>query len=85
MTQDLEADVRERLLHTDIGLLNDHNVSDNTMMMMAAEHGARVETLCKAIDPTRGRAVALMIANHLLEIVKEIGAATTQEPELICV
>ena len=46
------ADVTERLLQTDIGLLNDHNVSDDTMSILAAEHAARTETLAKAIDPT---------------------------------
>ncbi|SFJ51449.1 hypothetical protein SAMN03159338_1624 [Sphingomonas sp. NFR04] len=84
MTRDLFADLaREAILHTDIELLNKHNVSDDTMSIMAAEHAARTETLAKAIDPTLGKALLLMIAGHLMKAAKQIDAATVQEPELV--
>ncbi|HIV78909.1 hypothetical protein [Sphingomonas melonis] len=77
------ADVTERLLQTDIGLLNDHNVSDDTMSILAAEHAARTETLAKAIDPTLGRPLLVMIAGALLSAAKQIDAATVMQPELV--
>lgn len=77
------ADARERILQTDIGLLNDHNVSDDVMSTLAAEHAARTETLAKAIDPTLGRPLLVMIAGALLSAAKQIDAATVMQPELV--
>lgn len=79
----LGADIEERLMATDVGLLNDHNVSDATIMPLAAEHAARTEALLKLVDPTRGRAMFMMIAGHFLDAANQIAAATVQEPELM--
>jgi hypothetical protein len=73
----------ESYLQADIALLNEHNVSDDVMALMAAEHAARVETLARAVDPTLGRALILMIANLFLQNVKDMDAATVQEPEIV--
>ena len=76
-----EAD--KRYLNADIALLNRHGVADDVMSLMASQHAARTETLAKAVDPTLGRALLLMISNQLLEAAKEIDAATFQEPEIV--
>jgi hypothetical protein len=85
MTQRTEqiADITERVLQTDIALLNDHNVSDDFMSLLAGEHAARFETLCKAINPSLGRALLLTAAGAMLAIAKQIDGATVQEPELV--
>lgn len=74
--------VRGALLHTDISLLNQHGVADDRMALIAAEHAARVETLAKAIDPSLGRPLLLMVASALMAAATEIGDATFIEPEL---
>jgi len=79
------ADVADRILGTDIALLNDHDVGDDFMSLLAAEHAARCETFCKAIEPTRGRALLLVIAGALLSAAKQIDGATVQTAELILV
>jgi hypothetical protein len=81
-THEQEAEVREQVLQGDVALLNANNVSDNFMSLLASEHAARVETLCKAIDPSLGRALLLVTAGALLAAARQIDAATYQEPEL---
>jgi len=84
MTQsEMRADAVERILQTDVALLNDHNVSDDFMSFLAAEHAARCETLAKCIEPTLGRAFLLVTAGALLAAAKQIDGATVQEPEMI--
>lgn len=83
-TQAQEEDARERILQADIALLNDHNVGDGFMSLLAAEHAARCETFCKAIEPTAGRALLLVIAGALLTAAQTIDAKTVQEPEIVC-
>lgn len=75
--------VRENLLQSDIQILNDHTVADEVMAIMAAEHAARVETLGKAIEPTLGRSLLLILADRLLAAAKQIEAATVQSPEIV--
>lgn len=70
----IDADIDERILATDVELLNDHGVSDTVISKMAAEHAARTETLLKMIEPTMGRAMLLMISGALLSAAKQIGA-----------
>lgn len=79
----LVARIRDRILKTDIKLLNGANVSDDTMSLMAAEHAARTETLAKAIDPTLGRPLLVMIAGALMKAAQQIDEATTMQPELV--
>lgn len=85
MTQreQINADIVERVLATDVELLNDHNVSDDVVSLLAAEHAARTETLAKMIEPTLGRALLLMISGALLSAAKQIDDATVVAPELI--
>lgn len=84
MTREATADqIREALLATDVTLLNEINVSDETMSLMAGEHAARVETLGKAIEPTLGRSLLLMVAGRLLAAAKQIDLATVLHPELV--
>jgi hypothetical protein len=82
-TQTQENEARERILQTDVELLNAHNVGDDFMSLLAAEHAARVETFCKAIEPTLGRSLLLVTAAALLAAAKQITDATVQQPELI--
>lgn len=79
----ITAEITERLLLTDVDLLNTHNVSDDFMSTLAAEHAARTETLAKAIDPTLGRPLLVMVAGALLAAAKQIEDASVMEPELI--
>ncbi len=86
MTQDrnaLSSEIERRVLETDIAILDEHNVSDDTMSLLAAEHAARVETLSKMIEPSLGRAFLLVVAGALLSAAKQIDAATTIEPEVV--
>lgn len=78
-----EEEVRERILQNDIAILNDLNVSDDVMSVLAAEHAARCETFAKAIEPTLGRALLLVAAGALLAAASQIDSATVQEPELV--
>lgn len=80
---DQRCEVAERILETDVELLNEHNVSDNFMSTLAAEHAARVEALAKAIEPTLGRALLVMVCGALLKAAKQIEDATTMQPELM--
>jgi hypothetical protein len=82
MTQAFQADAVERILQTDIALLNDHNVSDGVMSFLAAEHAARCETLAKAVEPTLGRSLLLIAAGALLDAAAQITDATVQQPEI---
>ena len=78
-----KRDIEKRILDTDIVLLTDHGVSDDTMMTIAAEYAARTERLCKLMDPTRGKAMLLMVSKCLIDAGSQITAATVQEPELM--
>jgi hypothetical protein len=85
MTQreQINADIVERVLATDVAILNDHNVSDEVVSLMAAEHAARCETLSKMIEPTLGRALLLVTAGALISAAKQITDATVVEAELV--
>jgi hypothetical protein len=76
-------EARESILQTDIGLLNANGVGDDIMSGLAAEHAARVETLCKAINPTMGRSLLLMVAGGLMAAAQQITDFTVQQPELV--
>lgn len=83
MTHTAEYDIQERILKTDIAVLNDHNVSDHILSLLAAEHAARCEALSKIIDPTMGRALLLMIAGALMGAAEQIENATTPGSEIV--
>ena len=74
---------KERLLQTDITVLNEHGVDDSVMMKLAAEHAARVEALCQCCDPTAGRALLITICTALLGVAKRIEDMSIMEPELV--
>lgn len=76
-------EARERILQTDVALLNDHNVSDEVMSLMAGEHAARSEALAKCINPTLGRALLLTIAGALLAAARQVEAATVPTAEIV--
>jgi hypothetical protein len=78
-----EAIISERLLAADVALLEDHNVSDEFMTLLAAEHAARCETFAKAIEPTLGRAFLLVAAGALLSAAKQIDGASVPTDEII--
>lgn len=77
------ATITERVLQTDIALLEDHNVGDEFISLLAAEHAARCETLSKMIEPTFGRALLLVTAGALLAAAKQIDGATVPTGEVI--
>lgn len=84
MTQpEIEREVEDRILRCDVDLLNDLNVSDDVMKIMAAEHAARSMTLAKAIEPTLGRAFLLIAAGALLSAADTIAKNSFQEPEVV--
>lgn len=83
VTQTVECEIRERILQSDIAILNDRGIGDEVLSLLTAEHAARCETFAKMIEPSKGRAMLLVIAGALLSAVKQIDAATIQEPELV--
>lgn len=82
-TQALEEEIRERILQSDIAILNDRGVGDSVLSLLAAEHAARCETFAKMIEPTFGRSFLLVCAGALLSAANQITDATVQEPELV--
>lgn len=82
-TRTLEEEIRDRILQSDIGILNDRGVGDNVTSLLAAEHAARCETFCKMVEPSFGRSILLVAAGALLAAARQIEDATVQVPEVI--
>lgn len=78
------ADFSRDLLRNDVGLLQDLGTDDNTLATLAADHADRTKTLLEAIQcPSYARAIALQLAQKLLDCAKGIDSITVQEPELV--
>lgn len=78
------TDFSRQLLLNDVGLLNEAGCEDSTLATLAGDHAARVKTLIEAIQcPSYGRALALTMAQVLLDTAKGIDEITVQEPELV--
>lgn len=74
---DIETEVREKILHADIKILQNMGCSDKTMEIMVAEHACRVETLSKAlVDPGMAKAMLLVLARKFLDCANEIDDRT---------
>jgi hypothetical protein len=71
-TGSLLLNILDRILQVDIDLINLCGSADPVIEIMAAEHGARVEALCKMIDPIMGKAILLLVANGLLKASVQI-------------
>lgn len=82
-TQSLEDEIRERVLQTDIAILNEHGVGDKAIALLAAEHAARCETFSKMIEPTFGRSILLLVAGAMLAAADQINDATIPEQEIV--
>lgn len=69
---EVDREIADIILKADIALIEKHPASERALGLMIAEHGARVQTLSRLIDPAVARPLLMMVASALVAEAKSL-------------